>query len=60
LDWSWERLMGNLVSDVGGMGEEDREGAKRSFVRMMEGEAGEGGVLRDQYRLLVGIWVKSE
>jgi hypothetical protein len=59
LDREWEGLMGNAVSDVGGIGEE-REEAKRSFVRMMKGEAGEGAVLRDQYRILVGTGVKLE
>jgi len=60
LDREWEGPVGNAVSDVGGMGEEERERAKRSLVRMMKERAGEGAVLRDQYRLLVVTGVKRE
>lgn len=49
---AWERLTGNPVSDVGGMGDEERE------AKMVMRYAGGCGVLTDEYRLLVGIGMK--
>jgi hypothetical protein len=46
-------VTGNPVSDVGGMGAGEMEGAKRTIVKMMRESAGERGVLMGQYRLLV-------
>jgi hypothetical protein len=54
----WERVTGNPVSDVGGMGNGEREEAKRLFMQMMKDYAGDSGVLVDKYRVLAGIGVR--
>jgi len=54
----WERVTGNPVSDVGGMGDKEREGSKRLFVPMMRDYAGDSGGLVDKYGVLVGIGVR--
>jgi hypothetical protein len=53
---AWERMVDTpLMGDLSGLTEEQREEAKGKFVQPMWDRAGGKEVVKDEYRLLIGI-----